>query len=62
MIKMADTSGKYFLLYRPNTGSGRMEKLNKVLKKYDKVDVEEGKKWWTAQYESSLDTCNHAFW
>ena len=59
---MADASGKYFLVYRPNTGSGRMEKLSKLLKKYDKVGVEEGKKWWIAQYESSLDTCNHAFW
>lgn len=63
LVKIADPSGKYFLLYRPNTGrNGRMEKMGAILKKYEKVDVPEGKRWWTAQYESSLETCTHAFW
>ena len=63
LVKTADAAGKYFLLYRPNTGkSGKMEKLSTILKKYEKVDVPEGKKWWNAQYQSSLETCTHAFW
>ena len=61
LIKSVDSSGKQFSVYRPNIGRGRIEKLSQFLKKHEKVSIEEGKKWWTAEYESSLNTCTHAF-
>lgn len=63
LIKATDSTGKYFQVYRPNTGrQASTEKLPKILKKYEKAEMEEAEKWWNAQYESSSTICNHAFW
>lgn len=63
LLKSADSSGKLFNVFRPNTGrQGRTEKLSKLLKKYKSIGMEEGRKWWCAQYNSSINTCNHAYW
>ncbi len=64
LLKSADSKGKLFSAYRPNTGqSTRTEKLSTVLEKYVKEgDLEEAEKWWNAQYQASSTICNHAFW
>ncbi len=64
MLKVSDSSARYFQVYRPNIGKlTRMEKLSHMTNKYMKeTDVEEVKKWWNGQYEESLHTCCHAFW
>jgi len=63
LLKAADNTGKVFNVFRPNTGrQGRIDKLSSLLKKYEPASVDEAKKWWCVQYESSLDTCCHAYW
>lgn len=48
---------------RPNTGLlCKLETLGDLEKKYKKVTTEEAESHWTQQYESSLNTCSHAYW
>ncbi|XP_048521941.1 protein strawberry notch isoform X1 [Dendroctonus ponderosae] len=52
-----------FSVYRPNTGlQFRQESLAELEKKYKKVDSADAEKSWTEQYDSSVNTCSHAFW
>ncbi|XP_015606574.1 protein strawberry notch isoform X2 [Cephus cinctus] len=52
-----------YMVYRPNTGLQlRQETLGELEKKYKKVTSEEAEPHWTQQYESSVDTCSHAYW
>ncbi len=63
LLKVAEPSSNHFLVYRPNTGlQARSEKLKDLLRKHTKVEPAEAEKWWTDKYESSLTTCNHAYW
>lgn len=62
LLKSADSLGKFFVTYRPNTGKGSRSSIKHLLKKYEKVGTEEARKWWVAQYESSLTVCTHAYW
>ena len=56
-----NASGKFYQVYRPNTGVGKMEKLNSLMKRYKKVTNEEAEHWWNDQYDGSLSTCQHAY-
>lgn len=52
-----------FQLYRPNTGlQVKHESLTEVEKKYRKVTTDEAEAVWTEQYDSSINTCSHAYW
>nr|CAD7265835.1 unnamed protein product [Timema shepardi] len=52
-----------FAIYRPNTGLQlRQETLGELEKKYKKVTSKEAQKSWEEQYESSSNTCSHAYW
>ena len=52
-----------YMLYRPNTGLQlRQETLAELEKKYKKVSPELAKPHWIQQYNSSVDTCSHAYW
>ncbi|XP_060532767.1 protein strawberry notch isoform X2 [Cylas formicarius] len=52
-----------FSVYRPNTGlQFRQESLAELEKKYKKVDSTDAEKAWTEQYDSSVNTCSHAYW
>ena len=64
LLKAADSTGKLFSVYRPNTGRGpRNEKMSTVLEKYRKADsLDEAEKCWNAQYDASTTVCTHAFW
>ncbi len=64
LLKSADSKGKLFSAYRPNTGqSTRTDKLSTVLEKYKKEeDFEEAERWWNTQYQASSTICTHAFW
>ncbi len=63
LLKAADSSGKMYSVFRPNTGrQGKVDKLTILLKKYEPATPEEAKKWWSDQYDSSLETCIHAYW
>lgn len=63
LLKAVDTYDRLFNVFRPNIGrQGRTEKLSELLHRYEEVSLEEAKKWWCMQYESSLNTCKHAYW
>lgn len=50
-------------IYRPNTGlQYRHESLADIEKKYMKVNKDEAKDPWCQQYDSSANTCAHAYW
>lgn len=52
-----------FQIYRPNTGLQlKLESLAEIEKKYKKVESQEAESWWTAQYNSSMRVCSHAYW
>uniref|UniRef100_A0A8C5UCS7 Protein strawberry notch homolog 1 n=1 Tax=Malurus cyaneus samueli TaxID=2593467 RepID=A0A8C5UCS7_9PASS len=54
-----------FLIYRPNTGKQlKLETCADLKKKYKKVTVpsEDALPHWLEQYNSSADTCTHAYW
>lgn len=52
-----------FQVYRANTGlQFRNETLAELEKKYKKVESEEAEHHWTQQYDSSVNTCSHAYW
>ena len=61
LIKAVNSSGKFYQVYRPNTGVGKTEKLSSLLKRYKKVANEEAESWWNIQYDNSISTCQHAF-
>lgn len=52
-----------YQIYRPNTGlQVRPESLAELEKKYRKVQSAEAEKHWQQQYDSSVNTCSHAYW
>ncbi|XP_030749035.1 protein strawberry notch isoform X2 [Sitophilus oryzae] len=52
-----------YSVYRPNTGlQFRQESLAELEKKYKKVESADAEKSWTEQYDSSVNTCSHAYW
>ncbi|XP_063926322.1 protein strawberry notch isoform X2 [Zophobas morio] len=52
-----------FSVYRPNTGlQFRQESLAELEKKYKKVESADAEEAWTQQYDSSVNTCSHAYW
>lgn len=52
-----------YQIYRPNTGLQiRTETLGELEKKYKKVQSDEAEPHWTQQYDSSANTCSHAYW
>ncbi|XP_031633678.1 protein strawberry notch isoform X2 [Contarinia nasturtii] len=52
-----------FQIYRPNTGlQFRHESLAEIEKKYKKVQSDEAEPHWNQQYDSSIQTCSHAYW
>lgn len=52
-----------FQIYRPNTGlQFRHESLAEIEKKYKKVQSDEAEPHWNQQYDSSVQTCSHAYW
>nr|CAD7429285.1 unnamed protein product [Timema monikensis] len=54
---------QFFTIYRPNTGLQlRQETFGELEKKYKKVTPKEAQKSWEEQYESSSNTCSHAYW
>ena len=62
LIKAVNSSGKFYQVYRPNTGVGKQEKLSSLMKKYTRAGNEgEAEKWWNEQYENSISTCQHAY-
>lgn len=61
--KLEKKKEQMFQIYRPNTGlQVRLETLTDLEKKYKKVDSSEADKHWIKQYDSSVNTCSHAFW
>jgi len=54
---------QFYTIYRPNTGLQlRQETLGELEKKYKKVTTDEAEPHWTQQYNSSVNTCSHAYW
>ncbi|XP_055317524.1 protein strawberry notch isoform X2 [Sitodiplosis mosellana] len=52
-----------FKIYRPNTGlQFRHESLAEIEKKYKKVQSDEAEPHWNQLYDSSVQTCSHAYW
>ncbi|CAG9814913.1 unnamed protein product [Phaedon cochleariae] len=52
-----------FSVYRPNTGlQFRQESLAELEKKYKKIESSEAEDSWSKQYDSSVNTCSHAYW
>ncbi|KAI5724814.1 hypothetical protein M8J77_007469 [Diaphorina citri] len=52
-----------FTVYRPNTGLQiRQENLLELEKKYKKVTPDEAEPHWKEQYNTSENTCSHAYW
>ncbi|XP_045467841.1 protein strawberry notch isoform X1 [Harmonia axyridis] len=61
--KLESKKEQMFSVYRPNTGlQFRQESLAELEKKYKKVESGEAEKAWTEQYDSSVNTCSHAYW
>ncbi|KAL1501972.1 hypothetical protein ABEB36_007190 [Hypothenemus hampei] len=61
--KSESKKDQMYSVYRPNTGlQFRQESLAELEKKYKKVDSADAEKAWTEQYDSSVNTCSHAYW
>ncbi|XP_076254599.1 protein strawberry notch isoform X2 [Rhynchophorus ferrugineus] len=61
--KSESKKDQMYSVYRPNTGlQFRQESLAELEKKYKKVDSADAEKSWTEQYDSSVNTCSHAYW
>ncbi|CAH1132025.1 unnamed protein product [Ceutorhynchus assimilis] len=61
--KSESKKDQMFSVYRPNTGlQFRQESLAELEKKYKKVESADAEKSWTEQYDSSVNTCSHAYW
>ncbi|XP_064424224.1 protein strawberry notch homolog 1 isoform X2 [Latimeria chalumnae] len=63
LVKEVNTKKKLFLIYRPNTGKQlKLETYADLKKKYKKVLSDEAMPHWMDQYNSSAETCTHAYW
>ncbi|NXG46572.1 SBNO1 protein, partial [Psilopogon haemacephalus] len=63
LVKEVNPKKKLFLVYRPNTGKQlKLETCADLKKKYKKVPSEDALPHWLEQYNSSADTCTHAYW
>ncbi|XP_006865435.1 PREDICTED: protein strawberry notch homolog 1 [Chrysochloris asiatica] len=63
LVKEVNPKKKLFLVYRPNTGKQlKLEIYSDLKKKYKKVVSDDALVHWLDQYNSSADTCNHAYW
>ncbi|NXY47330.1 SBNO1 protein, partial [Ceuthmochares aereus] len=63
LVKEVNPKKKLFLVYRPNTGKQlKLETCADLRKKYKKVPSEDALPHWLEQYNSSADTCTHAYW
>ncbi|KAF2987541.1 hypothetical protein EK904_013214 [Melospiza melodia maxima] len=63
LVKEVNPKKKLFLIYRPNTGKQlKLETCADLKKKYKKVPSEDALPHWLEQYNSSADTCTHAYW
>ncbi|NXQ87736.1 SBNO1 protein, partial [Nyctibius grandis] len=63
LVKEVNPKKKLFLVYRPNTGKQlKLETCSDLKKKYKKVPSEDALPHWLEQYNSSADTCTHAYW
>ncbi|KAM6155944.1 protein strawberry notch homolog 1 isoform 2-T2 [Rhynchocyon petersi] len=63
LVKEVNPKKKLFLVYRPNTGKQlKLEIYSDLKKKYKKVVSEDALAHWLDQYNSSADTCTHAYW
>ncbi|XP_036385163.1 protein strawberry notch homolog 1 isoform X2 [Megalops cyprinoides] len=63
LVKEINTKKRLFLVYRPNTGKQlKLETYADIRKKCKKVLSEDAKQYWMEQYNSSADTCSHAYW
>ncbi|CAM5101154.1 unnamed protein product [Natator depressus] len=63
LVKEVNPKKKLFLVYRPNTGKQlKLETFADLKKKYKKVPSEDALPHWLEQYNSSADTCTHAYW
>ncbi|XP_050779432.1 protein strawberry notch homolog 1 isoform X5 [Gopherus flavomarginatus] len=63
LVKEVNPKKKLFLVYRPNTGKQlKLETYADLKKKYKKVPSEDALPHWLEQYNSSADTCTHAYW
>ncbi|KAG7480982.1 hypothetical protein MATL_G00061980 [Megalops atlanticus] len=63
LVKEVNTKKRLFLVYRPNTGKQlKLETYADIRKKCKKVLSEDAKQHWLDQYNSSADTCSHAYW
>lgn len=63
LVKEVNPKKKLFLVYRPNTGKQlKLEIYADLKKKYKKVVSDDAVVHWLDQYNSSADTCTHAYW
>uniref|UniRef100_A0A8C2VI59 Protein strawberry notch homolog 1 n=1 Tax=Chinchilla lanigera TaxID=34839 RepID=A0A8C2VI59_CHILA len=63
LVKEVNPKKKLFLVYRPNTGKQlKLEIYADLKKKYKKVVSDDALVHWLDQYNSSADTCTHAYW
>ncbi|KAK2102851.1 Protein strawberry notch 1 [Saguinus oedipus] len=63
LVKEVNPKKKLFLVYRPNTGKQlKLEIYADLKKKYKKVVSDDALMHWLDQYNSSADTCTHAYW
>ncbi|NWH83933.1 SBNO1 protein, partial [Aegithalos caudatus] len=63
LVKEVNPKKKLFLIHRPNTGKQlKLETCADLKKKYKKVPSEDALPHWLEQYNSSADTCTHAYW
>ncbi|GAB1290185.1 Protein strawberry notch homolog 1 [Apodemus speciosus] len=63
LVKEVNPKKKLFLIYRPNTGKQlKLEIYADLKKKYKKVVSDDALVHWLDQYNSSADTCTHAYW
>ncbi|NXK94917.1 SBNO1 protein, partial [Formicarius rufipectus] len=63
LVKEVNPKKRLFLVYRPNTGKQlKLETCADLKKKYKKVPSEDALPHWLEQYNSSADTCTHAYW
>ncbi|XP_028914340.1 protein strawberry notch homolog 1 isoform X6 [Ornithorhynchus anatinus] len=63
LVKEVNPKKKLFLVHRPNTGKQlKLETYADLKKKYKKVVSDDAVTHWLDQYNSSADTCTHAYW
>nr|XP_032803328.1 protein strawberry notch homolog 1 [Petromyzon marinus] len=63
LAREVSTRKRLFLIYRPNTGKQlRHEMYADLKKKYKKVSSDDAMPHWEEQFNTSKDTCTHAYW